>query len=180
VEFPARHECTGRRCAALRYIQDQRRPICFSVTIPIHHIENISKKVISGALEPQFYAALLKGLELDAKSICNRDDKANWPALRSLFEYKFGSKTLSDWEKIFTGTDACVAPVRPLVSRDLRPYVELTDTPGLPVDDSSDCRLPFGKGSEVVLNQWLGWRERQNYVYDARGNVESLKARSKM
>ena len=39
--------------------------------------------VAVGALEPQFYARLLEGLELDAASIPDRQDPANWAALRA-------------------------------------------------------------------------------------------------
>ena len=38
--------------------------------------------VAVGALEPQFYAALVAGLGLDAASLGEQNDKANWPAMR--------------------------------------------------------------------------------------------------
>ena len=42
--------------------------------------------VAVGALEPQFYAALLEGLGLDAAGVPDRDDRTSWPALRACFE----------------------------------------------------------------------------------------------
>ena len=63
-----------------------------------------------GALEPQFYAALLDGLGL-AGAAPDRDDPANHPALRELFAATIGARTLADWTEVFAGTDACVVPV---------------------------------------------------------------------
>src|SRR5262249_15558160 len=64
-----------------------------------------------GAIEPQFYAALLAGLGLDATTLVDRDDPANWPALKTAFAAVFRERTRAQWCQIFDGTDACVAPV---------------------------------------------------------------------
>ena len=62
-----------------------------------------------GALEPQFYAALLDGLGLaDAP---DRADPRNWPALRAALAARFKSRTRDEWADTFAGTDACVEPV---------------------------------------------------------------------
>ena len=66
------------------------------------------KYMAVGALEPQFYAALLKGLGLrEADLGGKRDDRATWPKQRNLFTKIFKSKTRDEWEYIFDGTDAC-------------------------------------------------------------------------
>ena len=66
-----------------------------------------------GALEPQFYAALLAGLDLaDAP---DRDDPANWPALREMFAARFMQRTRDEWASHFEGSDACVEPVLSLL-----------------------------------------------------------------
>jgi alpha-methylacyl-CoA racemase len=62
-----------------------------------------------GALEPQFYAALVAGLGLD--DLPDRDDPASWPALRTAFAARFRTRTRGAWEAVFAGTDACVEPV---------------------------------------------------------------------
>lgn len=67
--------------------------------------------VAVGAMEPPFYTAFLKGLGLDAQQIPDRGDRANWPALRMLFAAHFLTRTRSEWEAVFNGTDACVTPV---------------------------------------------------------------------
>jgi alpha-methylacyl-CoA racemase len=64
-----------------------------------------------GALEEQFYAALLAGLELDPGTLPPREDPASWPALRHRFTDVFATRTRAEWWAVFEGTDACVAPV---------------------------------------------------------------------
>lgn len=62
-----------------------------------------------GALEPQFYAALLRGLALEDAP--DRTDPDNWPRLGELFTARFRERTRDEWAAVFTGTDACVEPV---------------------------------------------------------------------
>ncbi len=64
-----------------------------------------------GALEEQFYAALLTGLQLDPRTLPPRDDPALWPTLRNRFTEVFATRTRAEWWSVFEGTDACVAPV---------------------------------------------------------------------
>jgi alpha-methylacyl-CoA racemase len=67
-----------------------------------------------GALEPQFYAALLSGLGLSGLGLSDPPDRAdprNWPALRALLTARFKDRTRDEWTAIFAGTDACVEPV---------------------------------------------------------------------
>ncbi|MEI4281167.1 CaiB/BaiF CoA-transferase family protein [Klenkia terrae] len=64
-----------------------------------------------GALEEQFYAALLEGLGLAGDpTLPDRSDLAAWPALRARFAEVIGSRTRAEWWAVFAGTDACVAP----------------------------------------------------------------------
>ena len=64
-----------------------------------------------GALEPQFYAALLEGLGLHAVDLPAQTDPAGHATLRRVFAEQFASKTREDWTRIFDGLDACVSPV---------------------------------------------------------------------
>jgi len=64
-----------------------------------------------GAIEPQFYAALLRGLGLDGEPLPKQNDREHWPAMREKLTAIFASKTRAEWCAIFDGTDACVAPV---------------------------------------------------------------------
>jgi alpha-methylacyl-CoA racemase len=63
------------------------------------------------ALEPQFYSVLLGGLGLDPADVVDREEPANWPALRKTFTEIFRSRTRAAWLTVFDGTDACVTPV---------------------------------------------------------------------
>lgn len=69
------------------------------------------KYVAVGAIEPQFYNKLLKGLELDSADLPPQMSFNDWPQLRRVFTERFASKTQADWTRIFDGTDACVTPV---------------------------------------------------------------------
>lgn len=64
-----------------------------------------------GAIEPQFYAALLAGLGFDAADAARQWDKADWPRLEAAMTRRFAGKTRSEWTAIFEPTDACVTPV---------------------------------------------------------------------
>jgi alpha-methylacyl-CoA racemase len=69
------------------------------------------KHVAVGALEPQFYAALLDGLGLSDAGLPAQHDRGGWPLLRERFAAVFASRTRDEWAAVFAGTDACVAPV---------------------------------------------------------------------
>ncbi|XP_061589660.1 alpha-methylacyl-CoA racemase [Cololabis saira] len=69
------------------------------------------KYMAVGAIEPQFYEQLLKGLELDTRAMPPQLSLSDWPELRRILTERFASKTQADWTRIFDGTDACVTPV---------------------------------------------------------------------
>ncbi len=74
-----------------------------------------------GALEPQFYAALLAGLGL--AGVPDRADPAAWPQLRALFTARFKERTRDEWAAIFAGTDACAEPVLSLAEAARDPHL---------------------------------------------------------
>jgi alpha-methylacyl-CoA racemase len=78
--------------------------------------------VAVGALEPQFYAALLRGLGLADAELPGQLDRAGWPILRRQFTEIFASRTRAEWEEVFAGTDACVAPVLSLAEAASYPH----------------------------------------------------------
>ena len=69
------------------------------------------KYMAVGAIEPQFYAELLKGLGLDGEDLPGQADLTRWPELRKIFTDTFAAKTRDEWTAVFDGTDACVSPV---------------------------------------------------------------------
>ncbi len=68
--------------------------------------------VAVGALEPQFYAALLEALGMAGdEEIANHLDPATWPAIRERFTAKFAERSRDQWHELFADSDCCVAPV---------------------------------------------------------------------
>ncbi|THV74133.1 CoA-transferase family III [Aureobasidium pullulans] len=158
-----------------------------------------------GALEPQFFAQLLKGLDIEAADLPGpRENRTTWPALRQLFTTRFKSKSRAEWEKIFDDTDACCTPV--LTQDELenngydqRPIVTLKDSPSKAISEAeADTRpahegqgigvegsgweskgLAPGVGGEEVLARWMGWKRGRQYdLVD--GGLVRLKAGSKL
>ncbi|KAM5194508.1 alpha-methylacyl-CoA racemase [Mantella aurantiaca] len=69
------------------------------------------KYMAVGAIEPQFYKELIKGLALDPSDLPSQMDFTEWPKLKKVFTEIFMAKTQSQWCQVFDGTDACVTPV---------------------------------------------------------------------
>ncbi|HYC98883.1 CaiB/BaiF CoA-transferase family protein [Brevundimonas sp.] len=77
--------------------------------------------VAVGALEPQFYAALLAGLEVPAAE-APQFDLAGWGGLHARFAAVFATRDRDDWTAHFAGTDACVTPVLTLSEAPRHPH----------------------------------------------------------
>ena len=77
--------------------------------------------VAVGALEPQFYAALLAGLGI-APQEAPQFDLAGWPGLHARFGSVFATRDRDAWAAHFAGTDACVTPVLSLEEASLHPH----------------------------------------------------------
>lgn len=69
------------------------------------------KYMAVGAIEPQFYAQLLAGLELDPAGLPAQMDPAGQDTLRAVFAERFATKTRAEWTAVFDETDACVTPI---------------------------------------------------------------------
>jgi alpha-methylacyl-CoA racemase len=64
-----------------------------------------------GCIEPQFFAAMMERLPVDAEAYGGQHDRAAFAKQHELLEDVFATKTRDQWEVIFGGTDACVTPV---------------------------------------------------------------------
>src|SRR5271170_5349961 len=69
-----------------------------------------AKFMAVGALEPQFYAEFLRLLELPSDTTA-QFDRHVWPQLRTKISDAFAARPQQEWAKIFSDSDACVAPV---------------------------------------------------------------------
>jgi alpha-methylacyl-CoA racemase len=84
-----------------------------------------------GALERQFYAAFLDVLfapEGVPAELPGQQDRPRWPELRARFAARFAERTQEEWTKAFSGTDACVAPVRTLTEAPADPHLAARGT----------------------------------------------------
>ncbi len=69
------------------------------------------KFVAVGCIEPQFFAAMMERLPIDANAYGGQNDRSRWAQQHEMLEGVFASKTRDEWEVIFALTDACVTPV---------------------------------------------------------------------
>jgi alpha-methylacyl-CoA racemase len=81
------------------------------------------RHVAVGAIEPQFYGALLAGLGLDQADLPGQHDQASWPAIRQRFAVIFATRARDEWAAVFAGTDACVTPVLSLAEAPADPHM---------------------------------------------------------
>jgi alpha-methylacyl-CoA racemase len=104
--------------------QDQRGSNLLDGGAPFYdtYATSDGEYVAVGALEPQFYAALLRGLDLADAGLPDQHDRAGWPELRRRFAETFAQRSRADWEQVFAGTDACVSPVLSLAEAPAHPH----------------------------------------------------------
>jgi alpha-methylacyl-CoA racemase len=82
-----------------------------------------------GAIEPQFYAALLHGLGLTGELAgLAQHDRHHWPATRERFAAAIARRTLAEWLAVFAGADACVSEVVDPASVTEHPHLALRRT----------------------------------------------------
>lgn len=69
------------------------------------------KFVAVGAMEPNFYANLVKVMGIDGENLPDQNDRAAWPQMRERFARVFATRTRDEWVALSAGRDACLAPV---------------------------------------------------------------------
>ena len=78
--------------------------------------------VAVGAIEPQFFRALVDGLGLPESTVAMQHDRARWPELRESIAARFAAEPRDVWAERFAGTDACVTPVLDLSESASHPH----------------------------------------------------------
>ncbi len=84
--------------------------------------------VAVAALEAQFFAALMHGLELEVPKGFDHLDPKTWPGLRARLSTAFGARSRDEWSAVFEGTDACVTPVLTFDEARTHPHVVARET----------------------------------------------------
>ena len=91
-----------------------------------------------GCLEEQFYAELLRVLELDGAELGDYRDPASWPGIRATLRETFARRTRAEWEAAFAGSEACFAPVLDIDEAPSHPHNRARET----FYDTGDGALP--------------------------------------
>lgn len=127
------------------------------------------RRMAVAAVEPQFWAELIRVLGLDPAEAAQRDDLANWPALKQQVAAKFASKAQDEWVTIFADVDACVTPVLDFEEAAAHPHmrdragfvrnfdvVQPAPTPRFSVSGQAVAGPPPrpGEHSYEVLHEW--------------------------
>jgi alpha-methylacyl-CoA racemase len=81
-----------------------------------------------GAIEPQFFAALLEVLGLDPRQLPDQNDRSRWPELRARLAEAIGGRPRAEWLQRAEGSDACVAPVLTMLEAADHPHVAARGT----------------------------------------------------
>jgi alpha-methylacyl-CoA racemase len=94
-------------------LRDQRESFLLDGGAPFYRCYETSdgKYMAVGAIEPQFFAALLTGLGLTPDEVPGQLDIGSYPRMYDVFAQRFASRTRDEWTRVFAGTDACVTPV---------------------------------------------------------------------
>ncbi len=126
--------------------------------------------VAVGAIEPQFYAAMLAGLDLNAADLPGQNDTTRWPELRARLTEVFARYDRDHWAQVFAASDACVTPVLAFGEVENEPHIAerqslyRTDTGPQPspaprfsrsVPDEPRPAGQPGADTEAVLGDWL-------------------------
>jgi alpha-methylacyl-CoA racemase len=75
------------------------------------YVTRDGKFVAVGAIEPHFYANLVKVMGIDGEPLPDQNDRAAWPEMRARFAKIFAMRTRDEWVAVAAGHDACLAPV---------------------------------------------------------------------
>ncbi len=124
VDGTAHLHAMGASHLASGFSTERRAANLLDGGVPFYDVHETAdgRHLAVGALEPQFYDALLVGLGIrDAAP--DRDDPANLPALRDLIAATVRTRTMAEWTDVFDGTDACVAPVLTMAEAARHPHL---------------------------------------------------------
>jgi alpha-methylacyl-CoA racemase len=125
------------------------------------------KWIALGALEAEFYRALLEKLGVADEDPDTRHDRARWPQAKARIAAVIRTRTRDEWDALLLGTDVCYAPVLSLSEAPLHPHNAarrvFVDVDGVmqPAPAPRFSRTPAeiqspprGPDTEAVLKEW--------------------------
>ena len=133
------------------------------------------KFVSIGAIEPQFYALLLKLAGIDDPAFDVQMDPCMWPSLSEKIAAVFVRRTRDEWCALMEGTDVCFAPVLDMAEAPQQPHnraratfadvggvVQPAPAPRFSRTEPEIGIMPAipGQHSAAVLKDW-GWLDAE-------------------
>ena len=116
-----------------------------------------SKYLAVGAVEPKFYANLLRVLGIEACELAPQMDQTQWPAMKQKFAAEFRTRTRDAWMAAFEGAEACVSPVLTLGEVHSDPHIRAR---GVFVESAGQMQpapTPRFNRTPASLNAPPGW-----------------------
>ncbi len=161
---------------------DERAANFLDGGVPYYDVYECSdgRFVAVGALEPQFWAALVAGLGVEVEG--EQHDPDTWPAQREAFTAAFLARTRDEWAEHFAGFDACVAPVLSLAEASRHPHLAARGTFAPTPEGHLVPRTPPRLSATPTLDpgavpvpgaDTTGWLRRNGFAHD---EVEALLA----
>ncbi|MEX3980595.1 CaiB/BaiF CoA transferase family protein [Paraburkholderia sp. EG287A] len=78
-----------------------------------------NRYIAVGCIEPQFYAAFMKGIGAEDLLELPQRDRTHWPRVHERIAQTVATRTRDEWTAVFEGSDACVTPVLSLAEAPL-------------------------------------------------------------
>ena len=117
-----------------------------------------------GAIEPQFFVAMMRGLGLDP-GVWDQADRSQWPELTGVISDVVATQPRDHWASVFDETDACVAPVLTMSEARSHPHNQARGTFGWDPDQpmpgprfsamTAAVRAPEASTVDDVLEAWV-------------------------
>jgi alpha-methylacyl-CoA racemase len=106
------------------YWADERGTNLLDSGAPFYDVYETSdgKYVSIGAIEPQFYAELLRLTGLEGEELPRQGERAKWPEMKERLAAIFRRKTRDEWCKIMEGSDVCFGPVLSMAEAPAHPH----------------------------------------------------------
>jgi len=124
--------------SAIGFWSDERGTNLLDSGAPFYDVYRCADglEVAVGAIEPQFFSALLDVLGLDPSAVPPQHDRSRWPELRERLEAALAARPREEWLARAEGRDACLAPVLTMSQAGSHPHLAargtIIDVDGVP------------------------------------------------